>query len=118
MQDLEGQDGGGLLDDETENLLYEIETLTAAALRETAQAGRQEDSQALMNHYTLFSPFIFIKNKCNFMSSEGFSTLEKNALICYQRAMLPFKSGVIVLLQIVMAVLRPCCLKWNFLGRA
>ncbi len=42
MQDLEGQDGGGLLDDETENLLYEIETLTAAALRETAQAGRQE----------------------------------------------------------------------------
>jgi hypothetical protein len=53
VQDLEGQDGGGLLDDETENLLYEIETLTAAALRETAQAGRQEDSQAIINHTLL-----------------------------------------------------------------
>ncbi len=29
-----------------------------------------------------------------FISSESFSTLEKNALICYQRAMLPIQSGV------------------------
>ncbi len=36
------------------------------------------------------NPFLFIKNKRLFISSEGFSTLEKNALICYQRAMLPF----------------------------
>jgi len=31
------------------------------------------------------------------MSSEGFSTLEKKALICYQRAMLPIQSGVTAL---------------------
>jgi hypothetical protein len=36
-------------------------------------------------------PFLFIKNKWLFISSEGFSTLEKNALICYQRAMLPLQ---------------------------
>jgi len=93
VQDLEGQDGGGLLDDETENLLYEIETLTAAALRETAQAGRQEDSQAIIK-YTLLSPFIFIKNKCSVMSSEGFSAPEKNAMICPQSAVLPILSGI------------------------
>jgi hypothetical protein len=29
-----------------------------------------------------FNPFLFIKNKRLFLSSEGFSTLEKNALIC------------------------------------
>jgi hypothetical protein len=45
----------------------------------------------------LFNPFLFIKNKRLFISSEGFSTLEKNALICYQRAMLPIQSGVTVL---------------------
>jgi hypothetical protein len=41
-----------------------------------------------------FNPFLFIKNKRLFISSEGFSTLEKNAMICYQRAMLPIQSGV------------------------
>ncbi len=81
MQDLEGQEGGGLLDDETENLLYEIETLTAAALRETAQAGRQEDSHLIINHYTIFSPFIFIKSKWLVVSSEGFSDLKKNPAV-------------------------------------
>jgi hypothetical protein len=60
-----------------------------------------------------FNSFLFIKNKRLFISSEGFSTLEKNALICYQRAMLPFQSGVTTL----MAVWRPFCLNSNFLGR-
>jgi filamentous hemagglutinin family protein len=31
------------------------------------------------------------------ISSEGFSVLEKNALLCYQRAMLPIQSGVTAL---------------------
>jgi hypothetical protein len=31
-----------------------------------------------------FNRFLFIKNKPRFISSEGFSNLEKNALICYQ----------------------------------
>ncbi len=31
------------------------------------------------------NPFLFIKHKRILISSEGFSTLEKNALICYQR---------------------------------
>ena len=35
-----------------------------------------------------FNPFLFIRNKRLFISSEGFSTLDKHALICYQRAML------------------------------
>jgi hypothetical protein len=39
-------------------------------------------------------PLLFIKNKRLFISSEGFSTLEKTALIFYQRAMLPIQSGV------------------------
>ncbi len=43
------------------------------------------------------NPFLFIKNKRLFISSEGFYTLEKNALICYQSAMLPFQSGVTAL---------------------
>jgi hypothetical protein len=37
---------------------------------------------------TLLNPFLFIKNRRLFLSSEGFSTLEKNAMICYQRAIL------------------------------
>ncbi len=37
----------------------------------------------------IINSFLFIKNKRLFISSEGFSTLEKNALICYQRAKLP-----------------------------
>ncbi len=37
-----------------------------------------------------FNPSLFIKNKQLFISSEGFSVLEKNnAVICSQRAMLP-----------------------------
>jgi hypothetical protein len=42
----------------------------------------------------LFNPFLFIKSKRLFISSEGFTTLEKNALICYQRIMAPVQSGV------------------------
>jgi hypothetical protein len=37
----------------------------------------------------IFNPFIFIKNKHHVVSSEGFSALEKNAVIWSQRAMLP-----------------------------
>jgi hypothetical protein len=37
------------------------------------------------------NPFLFVKNKRLFISSEGFSTLEKNTLICYQRAILPIQ---------------------------
>ncbi len=39
------------------------------------------------------NPFLFIKNKRIFISSEGFSTLEKNAL----RAMLPIQLGMTAL---------------------
>jgi hypothetical protein len=42
-------------------------------------------------------PFLFIKNKQLFVSSEGFSTLEKTALICFQRAIPPIHSGVTAL---------------------
>ena len=64
------------------------------------------------------SPFLFIKNKRLFISSEGFPTLEKNALICYQRAMLPIHAvGCDRPLQIVMAVWRPFCWNSNLLGR-
>jgi hypothetical protein len=45
------------------------------------------------------------------MSSVGSSTLEKNALICYQRALLPIQSGVTALCR-----WRPVCLNSNFLG--
>jgi hypothetical protein len=40
------------------------------------------------------NPFLFIKNKSLIISSEGFSALEKNAVICFQRAMLPVQLGV------------------------
>ncbi len=39
------------------------------------------------------------------MSSKGISALEKNAVICSQRAMLPIQSGVTARFQIVIAVL-------------
>jgi hypothetical protein len=47
-------------------------------------------------HLFDLNPFLFIKNKRLFISSDGFSTLEKNALI-YQRAMLPLQWGVTAL---------------------
>ncbi len=40
------------------------------------------------------NPFLFIKNKQLFISSEGFFALEKNAMICSQRAMLPIQLDV------------------------
>jgi hypothetical protein len=43
-------------------------------------------------HTALFNPFLFIRNKLTIMSSEGFSALEKNVMLCSQRAMLPIKS--------------------------
>jgi hypothetical protein len=54
--------------------------------------------------FPIHNPFLFIKNKRLFISSEGLSTLEKNALICYQREMLPIQSGVTAL----------CRQKWQF----
>ncbi len=39
------------------------------------------------------NPFILIKNKRLVISSEGFSALEKNAVRCSQRAMLPIQWG-------------------------
>ncbi len=59
-------------------------------------------------------PFLFIENKRLFISSEGFSTLEKNALICNQKAMLPVESSDRPL-QIVIAVWCLFCLNSNFL---
>jgi hypothetical protein len=47
--------------------------------------------------FLLLNTFLFIKNKRLFISSEVFSALEKNALICYLMAMLPFQSGVTAL---------------------
>jgi hypothetical protein len=38
--------------------------------------------------------FLFIKNKELFISSEGFSAVEKNTVIGSQRAMLPIQLGV------------------------
>jgi hypothetical protein len=52
------------------------------------------------------SPFIFIRNKRNVISSEGFSALEKRAVICLQRGVLHIQSGITALLKIVMAVWR------------
>ncbi len=43
------------------------------------------------------NPFLFIKNKRLFISSEDFSALEKSAVVCSQRAMLPIQSGVTAL---------------------
>ncbi len=42
-----------------------------------------------------FNPFLFIKNKRLFISSEDFSVLEKNIVLCYQRAMLPIQSSTV-----------------------
>ncbi len=43
-------------------------------------------SFTVLSYISCFNPFLFIENKCLFISLEGFSTLEKNALICDQRA--------------------------------
>jgi hypothetical protein len=39
------------------------------------------------------NPFIFIRNKRPVISSEGFFALEKNAVVCPQRAVLPIQPG-------------------------
>ncbi len=49
------------------------------------------------NHQSLLNHFLFIKNKQLFKSSKGFSALEKTAMICSQKAMLPIQSGVTAL---------------------
>jgi hypothetical protein len=53
---------------------------------------------------TPFNPFIFIKNKRRAISSEGFSALEKNAVVRFQRAVLPIQSDITA----------RCRLKWLF----
>ncbi len=42
----------------------------------------------------VINPFLIIKNKQQFTSSEGFSALEKNVVICSQKVMLPIQLGV------------------------
>ncbi len=39
----------------------------------------------------------YLSKISGYLYHQGFSTLEKNALICYQRAMLPIQSGVTAL---------------------
>jgi hypothetical protein len=39
------------------------------------------------------------ENKPRVISSEGFSALEKNTVICLQKAVLPFQSGIEALCQ-------------------
>jgi hypothetical protein len=62
-----------------------------------------------------FNRFLFIKNKPRFISSEGFSNLEKR--ICYQRDVVPIKLRCDSSRQIGKAVWRPFSLNSNFLGR-
>jgi hypothetical protein len=45
------------------------------------------------------NPFLFIKNKMLIIPSEGFSALEKNAVVYSQRAMLPIQLGVTALFR-------------------
>jgi hypothetical protein len=40
---------------------------------------------------TIVNPLIFMKSKRLVISSEGFSALEKNTMICSQRAILPIQ---------------------------
>ncbi len=65
----------------------------------------------------IFNPFSFIKNKRLFISSEGFSTLEKKRPDMLSEGNATHPVGCDSPLQIVMAVWRPFCLKSNFLSR-
>ncbi len=47
--------------------------------------------------YLYLKPFLFINNNKLSILSEGFSPLEKNALICSLGAILPIQSGVAAL---------------------
>ncbi len=62
------------------------------------------------------NPSLFIKNKWLFISSEGFSTLEKKRpdMLSEDNAALPVRCDSP--LQIVMSVWRPFCSNPNFLG--
>ncbi len=61
------------------------------------------------------SPFFFIKNKRLFISSVGFSTLEKKRPDMLAEGYAAYPFGCDSPLQIVMAVCRPFCLNSNFL---
>ncbi len=63
------------------------------------------------------NPFLFIKNKWLFISSEGFSTLWKKCPDILSEGNAALTVGCDSPLQIVMAVWRPFCLNLNFLGR-
>ncbi len=66
--------------------------------------------------FRITSHFLFIKNKRLFISSEGFSTLEKSpGMLSDGNAAHPVRFDSPLL--IVMSVWRPFCLNSNFLGR-
>jgi len=62
------------------------------------------------------NPFLFIKNKRLFISSEGFSTLEKKRpdILSEGNAALPVRCDIP--LQIVMAFWPPFCYKFELFG--
>jgi hypothetical protein len=64
----------------------------------------------------LFNPFLFIKYKRLFISSQGFSTLEKKHPDMSSKGNAAHPVGFDSPWQIVMAVWRPFCLYSNFLG--
>ncbi len=64
-----------------------------------------------------FNPFLFIKNKRLFMSSEGFFDLEKKCHDVFSQANAARPVGCDSPLQIVMAVWRTFFFNLNFLGR-
>jgi hypothetical protein len=64
-----------------------------------------------------FNPFLFIKNKLLFISSEGFSVLEKKRRDMFSEGNAAHPVGCDSPLQTVMGVGRNFLLNLNFLGR-
>jgi hypothetical protein len=52
-------------------------------------------TEQMVSSQCVCNPFIFIRKKPRVISSEGFSALEKNTVICLQRDVLPIQSGII-----------------------
>jgi hypothetical protein len=65
----------------------------------------------------ILNPFLFIKNKWLFISSEGFSTIEKKCSGMLSEGNAAHLVRCDSTLQIAMAEWRPFCLNSNFLGR-
>jgi len=55
---------------------------------------QKNDHYAPSNQGCIVNPFLLIKNKWLLISSEGLPALEKKALICSLRAMVPILLGV------------------------